>query len=513
MKFTARVSALAALGVAAVLAVAGCSAGGSSPAGNDGSGHGGTLNLGIIGEPTSWDPSQAHVGHALQPFQVTYDSLLRREPDGKLVPMLATSWKYNDDNTALTLDLRDDVTFSDGAAFNAEAVKANLENFKSGNGRQASQLAALAGVDVVDADTVTLKLSQPDPALEFYLSQAAGLMGSPASIGTESIISTPVGSGPYVMDAASSVAGSQLVFTAREGYWNPDLQKYDKIVLKSYQETTARLNAILSGQVDATILDAPTAAQAKSAGLAQIEDYRVDWQGLVLMDRDGSLVPALADKRVRQAINYALDRDTLLESILLGYGKATDQVFGPDSGAYVDDLDGAYGYDPAKAKKLLADAGYPDGFDLPLPAIPGFETPLAALTQQLADVGIRVQSQPVATSTFLADLAAGKFPAVYFNYFQGEPWVAINQLISTNALYNPFKTMTPELQQLVDAVQTGGADSSERAKKVNEYVTNEAWFAPVYRIDQVYVYKSDVVSVEKQIQSAVPAIYNYTPAG
>ena len=513
MKLTTRVAAVAAAVLTASIALAGCgSSGAPAPSGTSGA-RGATLNLGIIAEPVSWDPSQAHVGHGLQPFQVTYDSLILREPDGTLSPMLATEWEYNEDLTRLTLELRDDVTFSDGATFDAEAVKANLENLKAGNGRQASQLAALDSVEVEDEDTVTLVLTAPDPAMEFYLSQAAGLMGSPDALGTDEIVSTPVGSGPYVMDSAASVAGSQLVFTAREDYWNPELQKFDKIVLKSFQDLTARLNAVLSGQVEATILDAATAKQAEGAGLTRIEDYRVDWQGLVLMDRAGEMVPALADVRVRQAINHALDRETLLESILLGYGETTEQVFGPDSGAYVEELDQSYAFDPDLAKELLDDAGYGDGFDLPVPAIPGFETPLAALTQQLADVGIRVQSVPVATATFLADLDAGKFPVVYFNYFQGEPWVAINQLISTTALYNPFETTTPELQEMIDAVQVGGAESAELAKSVNEYVTEEAWFAPVYRIDQIYVYKADKITVEKQIQQAVPSIYNYAPAG
>lgn len=512
MKLTTRVAAVAATVLTTSIALAGCgSSGASAPQGTSGA-RGGTLNLGIIAEPTSWDPSQAHVGHGLQPFQVTYDSLLLREPDGTLAPMLATEWEYNEDLTRLTLELRDDVTFSDGATFDAEAVKANLENMKAGNGRQASQLAALDSVEVEDDDTVALVLTAPDPAMEFYLSQAAGLMGSPEALGSDEMVSTPVGSGPYVIDSGASVAGSQLVFTAREDYWNPELQKFDKIVLKSFQDLTARLNAVLSGQVEATILDATTAKQAEGAGLTRIEDYRVDWQGLVLMDRAGEMVPALADVRVRQAINHALDRETLLKSILQGYGETTEQVFGPDSGAYVQELDQSYAFDPDLARELLDDAGYGDGFDLPVPAIPGFETPLAALAQQLDDVGIRVQSVPVATATFLADLDAGKFPVVYFNYFQGEPWVAINQLISTTALYNPFETTTPELQEMIDAVQVGGADSAELAKSVNEYVTEEAWFAPVYRIDQVYVYKADKISVEKQIQQAVPSIYNYAPA-
>jgi len=502
-------------GAAATLAVvallAGCT--GSQGAGGSAAGASSTLNLGIIGEPTSWDPAQAHVGHGLQPYQVVYDTLILRGPDGTLSPMLATEWSYDEARTALTLELRDGVTFSDGAPFDSEAVKANIENLKNNNGRQAAQVAAVSSVDPVDADTVTINLSEPDPAFEFYLSQAAGLMGSPASLGTDAMISTPVGTGPYVMDAANSVAGSQLTFTARKDYWNPELQKFDTVVLKTYEELTARLNALLSNQVDATILDASTAEQAEGKGdLSTLKDYQVDWQGMLLLDRAGTQVPALADVRVRQAINYAIDRKTMLDSTLRGYGDATQQVFGPDSGAYVEDLDSAYDYDPDKARDLLSEAGYADGFELPIYAGAGFETALASLTQQLADVGITAKVQTVNAQTFLDDLTSGKIPVLYQNLFQGEPWVAINQIISTDAIYNPFDSTDPELQGLIDAVQTGGDQSAERAQAVNEWISKNAWFAPVYRIDQVYSYHSDRISVEKQIQQAVPSIYNYAPA-
>jgi peptide/nickel transport system substrate-binding protein len=157
-----------------------------------------------VQESRSWDPAHAHVGHILQPYQAAYDSLLLREPDGKLSPMLATEWKYNDTNTKLTVDLRTDVTFSDGAKFDAEAAKANLEHFKTANGPQMAQLTAVSNIAVVDADTIELNLSAPDPSLEFYLSQAAGLMGSPKALGSEAIKTEPVGSGPYVMDKAAT---------------------------------------------------------------------------------------------------------------------------------------------------------------------------------------------------------------------------------------------------------------------------------------------------------------------
>ena len=229
-----------------------------------------SLTLGAVQELRSWDPAQAHVGHYLQPYQAAYDSLILREPDGKLSPMLATAWKYNDTNTKLTVDLRTDVTFSDGAKFDAEAAKANLDHFKKANGPQMAQLTAVSDVAVVDADTIELNLSAPDPSLEFYLSQAAGLMGSPKALGTEGIKTEPVGSGPYVMDKAATVKDSQSVFTARKDYWNKDLQKFEKVTFKILTDLTARTNALVSGQVDATLLDPKTGKQAEGAKMTLV---------------------------------------------------------------------------------------------------------------------------------------------------------------------------------------------------------------------------------------------------
>lgn len=495
--------------VSAVLALTACGGGTNVATGADAP-KTTTLTLGAIQDVRSWDPAQAHVGHILQPYQVAYDSLLLREPDGTLSPMLATEWKYDDTNTQLTLDLRTDVTFSDGAEFNAEAAKANLDHFKEANGPQMAQLSAVEDVTVVDEDTIELNLSTPDPALEFHLSQAAGLMGSPEALGTDSITTEPVGSGPYVMDKASSVKDSQAVFTAREDYWNKDLQKFETITLKFLADPTARTNALVSGQVDATLLDPKTGKQAEGANM-QLASNQVDWQGLLLLDRDGTKNPALADVRVRQAINHAFDRETILEQVLLGRGTATSQPFGKESGAWVEELEDRYPYDPEKAKALLKEAGYESGVTLEVPTVPGWETQLAVVKQQLADVGITLNVGAALTNTFTSDIAAQKYSTLYFSLFQGEPWVAINQIISTNALYNPFKTTTPELQAKIDAVQTGGEEAGELAKEVNRYVVEEAWFAPLYRVDQMY-YHNDKVTVTPQIQQAVPSIYNYSPA-
>ncbi|MGR0160838.1 ABC transporter substrate-binding protein [Paenarthrobacter nitroguajacolicus] len=505
-------AAAAAIVLSASLALTACGGG------NAGAGAGSTtgtktvtaLTLGTLRDLTSWDPAQAHVGHALQPYQAAYDSLILREPDGKLSPMLATAWKYNDTNTKLTVDLRTDVTFSDGAKFDAAAAKANMDHFKKANGPQMAQLGSVSDVVVVDADTIDINLSAPEPALEYFLSQAAGLMGSPAALGTDAIKTVPVGSGPYVMDKAASVKDSQSVFNARDGYWNKDLQKYKKLTLKILLDPTARTNALVSGQIDATLLDPKNGKQAEGAKM-KLETNQVDWSGLLLLDRDGVKNPALANVKVRQAINHAFDRKTILDQVMLGQGTPTTQPFGKDSGAWSEELENYYSYDPEKAKQLLKESGFEGKVSIDVPTLPGAETLISVMKQQLADVGITLNPGAAITNTFTSDVAAQKYPALFYNLFQGQPTVAIDQIVSTKALYNPFKTTTPELEAKIAAVRTGGEDAGKLAQEVNKYVVEQAWFAPLFRVNQMY-YHNDKVNVTPQVQQAVPSIYNYSPA-
>ena len=507
MKFGPKSTVVAVL-TAAALALTACGGGGNS--GGGGGAAATTLTLGNVNDMKTFDPTDAHIGHTMPFYQAVYDSLIRRAPGGELEPMLATEWTYNTDETVLTLKLRTDVTFDDGTKFDATAAKANLDRFKEAKGQDAYMAASMKGVGVVDASTVDITLNAPDPAFTYYLTQALGFVASPKAIGTEGIKTDPDGSGPYVYDAKSSVKGSQYVFTKRADYWDKDLQKFDKITIKYLVDLTARTNALVSGQVDAALLDPKSGKQAEGSGMVAHKS-QVDWHGMLLFDRDGKITPAMGDVKVRQAINYAFDRKTILEQQYLNEGTVTEQVFGPESGAYVPDLDNTYPYDPAKAKALLAEAGYPDGFTLKIPTVASFDGVNAVYKQQLADVGIKLETETIPPANLVSDMAAGKYSAATFQLYQGEPWVAINQMVSSTALYNPFKNETPELNALIKAVQFGGDKSADEAKKVNEYLTKNAWFLPLFRLNQMY-FSNSKIAVEPQLQQAVPSIYNYAPA-
>ena len=159
MKLGAKASYTAAL-VTTALILTGCAAQEANPGGETTAP---TLTIGARGDVASWDPSQSNVNDTQQMFQTAYDTIIRREPDGTMVPMLGTDWEYNDDQTQLTVNLRSDVTFSSGEKFDAESVKANIENLKAGNGPQAATVKGVESVEVVDEDTVCLLYTSPSP--------------------------------------------------------------------------------------------------------------------------------------------------------------------------------------------------------------------------------------------------------------------------------------------------------------------------------------------------------------
>ena len=235
-----RWKATAATFAIAALALTGCSGGGSD-SGDGGDATGGTLTLGAIIEPLTLDPSGAEWGNRAPYYQAMYDTLLVATPEGTIEPWLATEWEYNDDNTVLTLTLRDDVTFSDGTELTADVVVENLQRFKDGTSPDASYFANVDTFEAVDASTVAITLSAPDPSMLNYLTRDAGLIASSEAIAAGDLATNPIGSGPYVYDAAASVPGTSYRYTANPDYWNPDVQHYDDLVINVLADATAQL--------------------------------------------------------------------------------------------------------------------------------------------------------------------------------------------------------------------------------------------------------------------------------
>ncbi|WP_210508331.1 ABC transporter substrate-binding protein [Naasia sp. SYSU D00057] len=504
--------AAVAAAAAAALALTGC-AGGSGDGGSGDSAGGGTLTWGVIAQPTTLAAEGANWANESPYIQAVYDTLLRATPEGEVEPGLATEWEYNEDKTVLTLTLRDDVTFTNGDTLTAADAAASLLAFKAGNSPNASNLINLADAKAVDDTTLELTLSAPDPAMLTFLTQNSGVVAPASSAGDEATATNPVGSGPYVYNAGETVAGSSYVFDKNPDYWNPDDQHYDKLVLQYYADPTSLLNAVQGGQVNVTnIIDTSSVDQMKSAGFTANE-FALNWWGFMLSDREGKLAPPLAKVEVRQAINYALDKEALVKTVGNGYGTPTSQIFPTFSPSYDESLDDYYTYDLDKAKELMADAGYADGFEITMPraaAIPEAHWTLYA--DQLAQIGITVNYQELQATEFIPSIIGGEFPMTWFT-LQQDPtdYQLASFQISGASTWNVLHQTTPEVEAWIKTIQTGTEDeAAEAGQALNKYLVENAWFAPMYRPTSIFMSDANT-QVETQVGNAVPYLWNVQP--
>lgn len=441
---------------------------------------------------TSFARDKLEIGNRLMYWAPVFETLLTIMPDGKIAPNLATEWSYNDDNTVLTLKLREGVKFTDGTAFDAEAVKANLEALGKGAGQNVWMVNSITSYEVVSPAEIRIRLKEPDPALVRNLTLVAGAIAAPSSLGTEQGARVPVGTGPYVYNADLSVPGRQYVYERNPGYWNLGAISYDRMTLTPMTDLTARINALKSGQVDVAPAETQSVKDAEASGF-RVTHNPVNWQGFIIADRDGKTNPALKDLRVRQALNMAFDAASILKFVEQGYGVVSDQIFPKTSEAYLPELDQYYPYDPDKARALLKEAGYGAGLTLKLPQTPAFAVYDAIIEQQLKDVGISVEWVKVAPDALISELTAGKHGIFFFRLGNQADWGDLKKLAFPNSAWNPLHTNDPKLLALLKNVQTAkAADQKAAFQAVNRYLVENAWFVPWYRPDSINLMSADV---------------------
>jgi len=471
--------AAVALSLSGVLLLTACGGDSGEDTGASGESCDSTLSLALNNTVSGWD-FRKHVGngHAWLQWRAVFDTLLTFNVDGTTSPGAAEEWTYNEDKTVLTLTLREGMTFTDGAPVDAQAAKRSLEAFRDGGGAASSRLA---GVDLEATDELTLVLTLPaaDPGMLYTLGDAGGALVSPASIDSPTMDTQPVGSGPYVLNMEESVTGSKLIYDRNPDYWNPDAYPYDELEFLIMTDETAQLNALASGQIDGAEVRLASIEQAESAG-AHVEAFPNVWSGVYFMDRAGTKIPALGDVRVRQAINMVFDREGIAQSIWNGHGVANSQIFGPTTSGFDEDLVDHYDYDVAAAKKLMAEAGYADGFDVTMPEVVGYQDEYTAITvQQLAELNIRVTTLPVPRAENVPRILRGEFPMFVYKVPMHPEVSTISNHLPVTGPFNPLHNEDPELTALLaERAVTDYEDSEEIYEQINAFLVENAWYAP-----------------------------------
>ncbi len=471
-----------------------------------------TLTLGQNGDIPTWDPAEMKEGAVIQYAEAVYDPLLRKNADATIEGNLATDFEYNDDLTELKLTLRDDVTFTDGEKFTADVVKLNLEHAQAAAGSAAEAAKSISTITVDSPTAITLTLSAPNPGMLAALATYTGFMVSPKSLEAGTSATEPVGSGPYILDAANSQKATNYILTANPDYWNREAFPFGTLVIKPFEDFSARFNALKTGQIQFMYGTNDMVPEAESSGLT-VGTVPGEWQGVILQDRAGTVLPALGDVRVRQAINMAFDRQTIVDTYYSGFAQVSEQTFNPASEAWVEELNTKYPYDPEAAKALLAEAGYPDGFELPIGYSAGFMDPLVTIvTQYLGDIGIVVKPGPINgfSNGGLDSLLSN--PAYMLSFSTNIPaWTDVLNKITPTSLWNAFEYEDPKVTQLLtDIPITAGDEQTKLYQELNTYLVDEAWFAPIATIQNIYIWSPEI-DVTMQQSQLVPSLRFFQP--
>ncbi len=364
------------------------------------------ITVAIQLEPPNLDPT----GGAAQAidsvlYSNVFEGLTRFMADGSVVPGLAESWEISDDGLTYTFTLRDGVTFHDGTTMDAEDVKFSLDRINAEDSANAQKklFANITDVSVVDPQTVAVTLDQPNGMMLFNLAWGDAVIVAPESI--ENIATNPVGTGPFKFD--DWVQGDRIEMSAYDGYWG-DKPALTEATFRFISDPTAAFAAVMAEDVDAFVgFPAPENLPQFEAD-PRFQVLNGNTEGETILSTNNKM-PPFDDVRVRKAVAHAIDRQAIIDGAMFGLGTPIGTHFAPHNPDYVD-LIGNSQHDPELAKKLLAEAGYADGFTttLKLPPPSYARRGGEIIAAQLREVGITAEISNLEWAQWLEEVFKGK---------------------------------------------------------------------------------------------------------
>ena len=356
---------------------------------------GGSLVLCVGDEPPGLDPT-ASASAAID--RVTYsnifEGLVKVDRNGKFVPGLATKWEVSPDGKVYTFYLRKGVKFHNGEAFNAQVAKWNLERAAAEETKNAHPefFRVIEKIETPDENTLKLTLKQVDAFFIIRMAEGDAIM-LPMK-GYEDTAANPIGTGPFKF--AEWKRGDSVMMVRNPNYWNPELPYLDKVTFRFIKDPSAQVAALKAGDVD---LIGWLLAPELAPDIEKDKRFKVlsgASTSEVIMSTNNKAKP-FDNKLVRQAIAHAIDRQAVIELVMSGYGTVIGSHWPPVT-PYYKDMTSRFPYDQKKAKDLLAQAGYPNGFEasIKLPAIyPYSQRAGEVIADMLGQIGIKLKIEIV----------------------------------------------------------------------------------------------------------------------
>lgn len=430
-----------------------------------------TFRYVFVQNVSSFDPHKSVNAWDMVNLRLVYDQLVQEDFEGELVPMLATNWEFVEDGAALEMELRDDVVFQDGEAFNADAVVANLDRARTlEGGTLVGALRVIDSVEAVEEHKVRINLNSAGGHLPALFSERHGSMISPAALDNPDLDQKPVGSGMF--SQVEYIPGQVTRYERNDDYWDPDAVKVAKFETYVQTASPTRLNMLRTNQAEMTYLLPQEQQPAEAAGLGVAPSQSTT---IFRMTINTAKAP-FDDLRVRQAMEHAIDKEAIVDGIFFGAGQPTSQLIPPGHWAYNPDVSlEEYGYDPDRARELLAEAGYPDGadFEFLIPALDDHRAISEAVIPMLAEVGLRANSRVIEPATT---------PGTFFGRQEGNAYIGAQApFVDPTPQYesnlegqflNPWGTTSPEFTEAWNA-SLAGDTREERLPAIHRMIEEE----------------------------------------
>jgi peptide/nickel transport system substrate-binding protein len=457
-------------------------------------------------DPNTMDPHAGNSAPVLGFLNNVYEGLVRRNRDMGVEPSLATDWEPIGDGAGWRFHLREGVTFHDGSDFAAEDVVFSYERASSETADTASWFAGVTDVVVQDAYTIDILTDAPNPIFPESIANwmmmdsgwaEANNASRPAPAEGNFATINANGTGPYVLSEREP--GLRTVLTPYDNWWGEDRGNVTEGIFTPIDNSATAVAALLSGDVDminpVPVQDADRIDEAEGVKLVRGTEARVIMFGFS-QDKD-TLVGTeeenpFLDPRVRRAVGHAINVPAILQTIMRGAAEPASQLVSPAMGGYSDDLSARPEYDPERARELLAEAGYEDGFEFllkcPNDRYINDEAVCQATVAMLAQVGLTAQLDAIPVRNYWPELRADNYDMYLLGWSPGtfdaeHPFRFLVHTPQDNiGTWNFGGYSNPRIDALIPAVQSE-IDATERQSMLDEIaatVQEDAVYVPLY---------------------------------
>ncbi|WEX08895.1 ABC transporter substrate-binding protein [Chelativorans sp. AA-79] len=442
----------------------------------------------FVGEPNSLDPHVQWNPDSFNVYRNIFDNLLTRDDAGEIAPQIATEWKYLSD-TEIEFKIRDDVTFHDGEKLTAEDVVFSVKRITDPEfaSPQLGQFNSIIDAVAKDDTTIVLTTDGPYPVLFAQLTKLSIVPKHVVeAVSKDEFNANPVGSGPYKFETWNR--GVEVILARNDDYWG---QKgvFEKASFRAVPDAATRVANLQSGVSDiVTNIDSDLAAQVESSGVGKVLSARTERVAYFAMNVQKA---PLDNEQVRLAIAHALDKEGIVEGILGGFEAPVSQLVSPAAFGYVEGIE-APGYDPEKAKEIIAELGDAAKAPFSILTAPVYDQRVVqAIQQMLADVGFNVEIEMTDMGNWMQRMQSGpeSIPQTAFSRWscgcQDADGIMYPILHSSSGWAN---VKDEELDATLDAARST-IDSDKRLdlyRKVSEIVASKNYVIPLYQASVIY---------------------------